>query len=407
MEQKNNSTKQLFLNHIALFRSIVFTSFILLIYIVGSNISLLPASMTQGKLSHFYKMAASNLGGDFTLINIFTLGLGPWLTAMLFISLYHFKNKDVVLKQTKREKDRKEKMLMMIIAIIQAAFVAYNFLPHKSSEILHIALLMLVLIAGSLMLVWLANQNTLYGIAGPMPIVCISVVKSIFKQPMINLHTSTWVYVAILCVMLIIVTCIIYLELSVYKIPYVDLLSITHQFAKPEITWKINPAGSLAVMLSLSVFILLKYIVDFILNILPGKLSRWNVLEFSNPIGITAYIILLFCLSYTLSMLMLNPEAKAKEFRRNGNYFIGVTPGEDTVAFLKHKAHRISIIGSTFVCFIIGIPLFCTLLLPNLYQEIYLAIQIIVLIFIGFNIKETINTYLYFDKYKAFLNKYW
>lgn len=407
MEQKNNFFKQMYLNHINLFRSMLFTSFILLIYILGSNIPLIPESVTEGELPDFYRMAASNMGGDFTLINIFTLGLGPWLTALLFISLYQYKNTDAVVKQTKREKERREKWLMMIIAVIQAGFVAYHFLPHKREDMLLVALIMLVLIAGSLMLVWLANQNTLYGIGGPMPIVCISVVKSIFKQPFIDLHTDRWVYGVIFLVMLVIIGCIIYLELTVYKIPYVDLMSITHQFAKPEITWKLNPAGSLAVMLSVSVFVILKFIVDFLLGLFPGNLTRFNVLEFSNPFGILCYVMLLFILSYALSMVMLNPEGKAKEFRRNGNYFTGIAPGEATAAYLKHKARRICIIGSTFVCLIIGIPLFCSLLMPDLYQEIFLAIQVIVLIFISFNIKETINTYLYFDQYKPFLNKFW
>lgn len=47
------------------------------------------------------------------------------------------------------------------------------------------------------------------------------------------------------------------------------------------------------------------------------------------------------------------------------------------------------------------------LFVPHLSTEIYFSVQLIVLVYISINIAETIRTYLYFDKYKPFLNQYW
>ena len=44
------------------------------------------------------------------------------------------------------------------------------------------ALLLLILLTGTMLLVWLADQNTVYGIAGPTPIVLASIIKSIFQN---------------------------------------------------------------------------------------------------------------------------------------------------------------------------------------------------------------------------------
>mgnify|MGYP002721585900 FL=1 len=70
-------------------------------------------------------------------------------------------------------------------------------------------------------------------------------------------------------------------------------------------------------------------------------------------------------------------------------------------------ARRVCWFGSGLVTLIIAIPLYSTLLIPELAPQIYFAIQLIVLVYIGINIVETLRTYLYFDKYKPFLNKYW
>ncbi len=47
-------------------------------------------------------------------------------------------------------------------------------------------LMLLILVAGTMLLVWLADQNTVYGIAGPTPIVLVSIIKSMFKISIFN-----------------------------------------------------------------------------------------------------------------------------------------------------------------------------------------------------------------------------
>ncbi|MCC9108091.1 accessory Sec system protein translocase subunit SecY2, partial [Staphylococcus aureus] len=44
---------------------------------------------------------------------------------------------------------------------------------------------------------------------------------------------------------------------------------------------------------------------------------------------------------------------------------------------------------------------------PHLLKEVYFTTQMIVFVYIGINIAETIRAYLYFDSYKQILNKYW
>lgn len=40
----------------------------------------------------FFKLAVSNVGGDLHTLNVFSLGLGPWLTSLVIIMLLNYRN---------------------------------------------------------------------------------------------------------------------------------------------------------------------------------------------------------------------------------------------------------------------------------------------------------------------------
>ena len=130
-------------------------------------------------------------------------------------------------------------------------------------------------------------------------------------------------------------------------------------------------------------------------------------LSFSNPIGITSYFVIQIILNYVLSRFLINTKRKADEFLKNGNYFDTIYPGKDTERFLNRKARKVCWIGAIIVALILAFPMYLTLLAPGFSKEIYFSAQLIILVYISINIGETIRTYLYFDRYKEILNKYW
>ena len=79
-----------------LYKRILFTCFILIIYILGSNISIVGNEAIKQHKDSFFKLAISNVGGDLNTLNIFSLGLGQWLRSMIIITLMNYKNEDKV-----------------------------------------------------------------------------------------------------------------------------------------------------------------------------------------------------------------------------------------------------------------------------------------------------------------------
>ena len=388
-----------------LHKRIIFTMFILFIYIFGSNISIIGNESIKSSHDSFFKLAVSNVGGDLSSLNVFSLGLGPWLTAMIIIMLFNYRDVDNIVKQTRSEKQIKERLLTILIATIQAYYVIHTYVQNNIIQSTNILLLVLVLLTGTLLLVWLADQNTTYGIGGPMPIVLMSLIKSLFHQQLssINVTATLFIVIGLLVIAMLI---LLYIELSEYRLHYKDIMNMSTQTSHSYLAWKLNPAGSISIMISLSLFLLLNSVINLIGNLLLNKEMNVAIFGFDNPIGITVYIIIQIIFGYLLSRFLINTKRKSKEFLKNGNYFAGISPGEETERYLNKKARRICWFGSVTVTLILAVPLYCSLLVPELSKEIYFSIQLIILIYIGISITETLRAYSYFDRYKSILDKY-
>lgn len=165
-----------------IYKRILYTCFILFIYILGTNISIVSYNDMQVKHESFFKIAISNMGGDVNTLNIFTLGLGPWLTSMIILMLISYRNMDKYMKQTSLEKHYKERILTLILSVIQSYFVIHEYVSKQRVHQDNIYLTILILVTGTMLLVWLADKNSRYGIAGPMPIVMVSIIKSMMHQ---------------------------------------------------------------------------------------------------------------------------------------------------------------------------------------------------------------------------------
>lgn len=389
-----------------LYKRILFTCLILLIYMIGTNIAIVPEKNEHLSKS-FMELAISNVGGDLSQLNLFTLGLGPWLTAMIIFMLFAYKNMDNFSKQTRLERHVKEKSITLLLCIIQGYFVVHQNSITIHNHHLNQFVVLLVLVTGAMFLVWLADRNIRYGIAGPMPIVMLSIIKSIFYQRSIHLSVTTTTIVIIITVIIVVLLILLFIELIERRLFYKDIMNVSSQDIFSYIAWKYNPAGSISIMVSLSLFTILNMLIQLLTEFLPSKVQSTMLLSLDNPIGITVYLLLQLILGYFLSRFMINTPQKAKDFLKSGNYFAGVNPGKDTKRYLNKVARRICFIGAFTVTCIIGIPLYCSLLVPHLSQQIYFIIQLIVLIYISINITETIKAYLYFDEYQLFLNKYW
>lgn len=217
---KNIKTKE----YKVLYQRIWFTLMVMTIYILGSRI-VLPGMKIQFLSSHsFLDLALSNVGGDIRTLNLFSLGLGPWFITVIMMTLFNYRNIDKGKLQTRLERHIKERLFTLLLAIFQGCFLLSQYRNEIRLSSMYVALLLLILVAGTMFLVWLVDQNTIYGIAGPTPIVLIGIIKSIFQQQQ---HLAMTMVMIVAVSMVIVLVLIIWLERIEYRIRYRDMMNVT------------------------------------------------------------------------------------------------------------------------------------------------------------------------------------
>ena len=90
-------------------------------------------------------------------------------------------------------------------------------------------------------MVWLADQNTTYGISGPMPIVLMSLVKSIFNTHFPKLNSSASLITMIIVLLVLALFILFFIELTEYRIEYNDIMNISAKDIPSYLSWKLNP----------------------------------------------------------------------------------------------------------------------------------------------------------------------
>ncbi|QHW35947.1 accessory Sec system protein translocase subunit SecY2 [Staphylococcus ursi] len=387
-----------------LYQRIFFTLMMIVIYIIGSHITL-PGIKVRTRVPHsFLDIALSNVGGDIGTINLFSLGLGPWLTTMMIMALLTYRNIEKEKLETQLERHFKERFFTLLLAIIQGYFVLS---PNQSKfQGVHIGFLLLIIVTGAMVLVWLADQNTVYGIAGPTPIVLVGMIKSIFQHQQLQ-HIGVVTVAIGIALMLIVLVLLVWIERIEYRINYQDVMNVTTSQKDTYISWKLNPAGSIAMMCSFSLFFIVGMLAHVIGRWLTGDASYQPVfLELNHSVGVLMFLVMLIMLNFMLSKVLLNPKRKAKEFQKSGHYIDGIYPGKATRVYLNRKSNQMSAIGAAVLGLIMSLPLQTAIVVNDMTQELSVLIQFVILIYMTINITETVRTYLYFDQYQSFLDSY-
>lgn len=134
--------------------------------------------------------------------------------------------------------------------------------------------------------------------------------------------------------------------------------------------------------------------------------NQLEFLELAHTSGILVFLVTLFLLNYILSKVMLNTKRKAKDFQKSGNYIEGIYPGKQTEKYLNRRASIVSAWGAVALSVIIGLPLLISIVIPDMANQLSILTQFIIMIYMTVHITETVRTYLYFDQYQPFLDRY-
>ena len=164
-----------------LLRKIFYTLFIIFVYILGRHL-VLPFSLQDldnvpSALS-FTTALSLVTGGDFTVLSPFTLGLSPWMSTLILWQLFSSFEIFNIKKLSGKASYRLQLFIAITISAIQGAALLYLQFEHITSQLplWQNCGLLLIIIGGSIFIVWLGNMNGEYGLGGIMILMLVGII---------------------------------------------------------------------------------------------------------------------------------------------------------------------------------------------------------------------------------------
>ena len=368
-------------------RRIIFTLGMLFVFRLGAAITIpsINADAITASAANSGILGIMNMlgGGMLERFSIFSLGISPYITASIIIELLSM---DVipVLAQWQKEgntgkkkKDRVTRYVTLVLAAIQGGSLTYAFDNMygilDSSSLWNYAYVVLIMIAGSMLAMWMGDQITQKGVGnGTSLLIFTGIVASLptnFITTFNNLvsfdkGTQTLIlgilwYALFVIVYLAIVIFVVFNEGAVRKIPIMYATNSNPTMRTKDTTHmpiKINSSGVLPVIFAASVLAAPRTIISFMDS---NNITRTidTILNYQEPFGFCLYLLMIVLFAFFYSNLQIDAHKISNDLKKNGGSIPGVRTGLDTEKFISTVLNRVTVVGSIFLVIVAAIPI--------------------------------------------------
>ena len=368
-------------------RRIIFTLGMLFVFRLGAAITIpsinadaLTAGATNTGILGIMNMLG---GGMLERFSIFSLGVSPYITASIIIELLSM---DVipVLAQWQKEgntgkkkKDKVTRYVTLILAAVQGGSLTYaydnmyNIL--NSSSVWTYAYVIVVMMAGSMLAMWIGDQITQKGIGNGTSLLIFTGIVSSLPANFISTFNSLvafdkgtqtmvlgilW-FVLFVIVYLAIIIFVVFNEGAVRKIPIMYATNSNTTMRTKDSTHmpiKINSSGVLPVIFASSVLAAPRTIISFMAQNNTTKTID-SILNYQEPVGFCLYLVMIVLFAFFYSNLQIDSHKISEDLKKNGGAIPGVRTGLDTEKFISTVLNRVTVVGSIFLVIIAAIPI--------------------------------------------------
>ena len=418
-----------FLQNKEIRKRILFTLVILFIYRLGSAI---PAPGINDTLITLSANSILNMmsilgGGSIEQMSIFSLGVGPYITASIIIQLLSM---DIIPaltemaksgKKGRQQMDRITRYLGVVLALVQGYFIVqllssqYEMVDNPG--FMSYAYIALIFTAGTMFLLWLADQITTKGVGNGVSIIIfagiVAEMPNNFKlvyDTFVGSDATSKLGVAgfvIYCLMFIaIIVLVVLMQMAERRIPIQQSTSQRLNRSKGDLNHlplKINSASVIPVIFAGALIQGPQIIASWVNTDAYNFLSK--LCDFTNPLFLVFYAILIILFTFFYTNLTVDPNKMAEDLGKQGQYIPGVRPGSETKEYVSKVLNRITCLGAILLTFIALLP-YVVSNLTGLSQRAALGgTGIIIVVGVAMDTIKELKGKLTTKQYKGFVGK--
>jgi preprotein translocase subunit SecY len=353
---------------------------LLICYRIGFQIpipGLSPEFLTTMGTHGVFGLLSALSGGRIGQTTIFALGIMPYISASIIFSMLTKVSPaiEAIAKEGAagyKKINQWTRLAAVPIALIQGLFIYTGIFaqhPEMVERSMHnhqIALALVVsvsLIAGTMLVMWIAELITEYGVGNGSSLVIMAGIIAQLPSAFWAIRTESDFWQKILLLLAIwvgVVFVVVYMHKGARRIPiqYARLTRGRRVYGGQRhfLPLKVNMAGVMPIIFASVIFVI------------PGVIFDWFGLTrlkeiFQTQTGfvyVTLSGTLIFFFCFFWNRLMFRPEEIANNLREHGSFIPGIRPGQKTAEYLSSVLTRVTLAGAAFLAVISVLPAFVT-----------------------------------------------
>ena len=395
----------------------------------------------------FLTLMNSVTGGALGQGTIFALGIGPYINASIIMQLLCVGIPALERLSKQGEEGRKKiaqytRYVTILLAIVQSVGIIVMFANGQNAidtqyfagkKWLAGIFMALVYTAGALVVMWIGERITDYGVGnGQSMIIFVGIlstagmlivnkIRAIFEGGKFN-HEPFWEIMAFILVTIVIFFAIVYVDLSERKVPvqYAKQIRGRKMYGgqSSSIPIRISGGGVMPLIFAFSILSFPQMIGTMIKNGDNAFIDWWNkwiVGTTVNASGMQADFIpgkiingvilcvLIFAFAFFYAQMQFNPEDVSKSIQQNGGFIQGIRPGKATEAYLKKISNRITLFGAIYLALIAFIPSAAFSWASYDLVNVFSTTGILIVVSCAMEFEKQLQAQMMMKNYKGFL----
>lgn len=418
------------------------TLLLLLVYRIGCfvpvpglNVSVISQALEQSSAASFLNVISAITGGSLSQGTLFALGIIPFINSFIIMQLLTL----IIPKLEEMSKDGEEgrkkitqitRYVAIVLGAIQAVGIAFmwkNYIDPiygMQKNWLAMIYVIVILVGGSVMVMWLGERITEYGIGNGTSLIIFVGILSTAGTSLLNAFRTVptdpnklWNIFGFLILVVALFAFIVFMDGGERR--------ITVQYAKQVkgnkmyggqttfIPIRVNASGVMPIIFASSFIMFPQMIISFIPKLAESKFGVWWMRNLTTSGGtwwgsLIYYIFLVVFIiffAYFYSMIQFNPEDVSKNIQQYGGFIPGIRPGKPTSDYLKRINNRITLFGAIFLSIICVIP---TFLFNVIGKDIGLssafsATGLLIVVSVALEFNKSLESQIMMRHYKGFL----
>ena len=376
---------------------LIYVLFVLLIYRIGTTI---PLPGIDLQMLDFALYSRQGGGAAETLIqllmgggygSLMAMGIMPYITASIIMQLLTVAIPK--LEQLKKEGEEGSKKInqytrtfAVALAFLQGGATVFSYINNPMGiqlfthpNMLTYIMATFAMVTGTIFIMWLAELLTERGIGNGASFIIFANILSGLPMAVAglwmlatgeNMMAGILQVVVLLVVFALIIAFVVLVAEGERRIPvqYSKKMAGRMFGNNSYIPIKVNIAGVMSIIFSIS---LLQFPQQLNMmfnaqgqNTVLANVAR--VLGLDHPVGIIAYVIMIFLFTFFYTSFAVNTVEMAENMKKNGGFIPGIRPGKPTSEYIQRIVDRMSWIGAVCYSLIALGPIAFQLFVPQL-----------------------------------------